>query len=208
MTSTTHSGGRRPAVAAATVLDTAETLLDHDGFDGISVRRLADAVGVSRQVVYTHFGGMNGLLDALHERLSARLTAAVGAIDATPGTSDYLLAGAAAYRHAARRWPELYQLVFERPVPEYTIGADAAAAGLRSFEPIVTMASEWLQANGRTRARRAEAIDLARSMWSSLHGFIVLERVGFATEAETDRISQRAIEALLAGWISTTPGDL
>ncbi len=182
------------------MLDAAETLLDHDGFDGISVRRLADAVGVSRQVVYTHFGGMNGLLDALHERLSRRLTEAMDAVDATPGTTEYLLAGAAGYRHAARRWPELYQLVFERPVPDYVVGTDTAAASVRSFEPIVTMSGDWLRTHGQPDATRINAIDLARSMWSSLHGFIVLERVGFATEPETDRLSQRAIEALLRGW--------
>ncbi|MEM8746309.1 MAG: helix-turn-helix domain-containing protein, partial [Actinomycetota bacterium] len=78
----TVRGGRSPSVSADAVVDAAEVLLAEAGFDGMSVRRIADAVGVSRQVVYTHFGGMDGLLDELHRRLSQRL------IDAATSVSE------------------------------------------------------------------------------------------------------------------------
>ncbi|MEM8619113.1 MAG: TetR/AcrR family transcriptional regulator [Actinomycetota bacterium] len=192
---------RQPSVSTDAVLDTAERLLRKHGFDGISVRRIAEELGASRQVVYTHFAGMNGLLDELHRRLSRRLIDAVDAVDAPGGTITHLVGAAAAYRATARRWPELYQLVFERPITDYEIGPAAVAEGVHSFEMIIDIAAQWLHITaGVADPSRRAAVDLARAMWSSLHGFVVLERVGFATPVDTDRLSEQSVVALLDGW--------
>lgn len=194
-------GGRSPAVPAEAVVDAADDLLATSGFDGMSVRRIADAVGVSRQVVYTHFGGMDGLLDELHQRLSRRLVASVEAVTEPAGTTAHLLAAVAGYRSVARRWPESYQLVFERPVADYEIGPAAAQLGLDAFGHIIDAADSWLRMTAHVDdPRRSDAIDLARAVWSATHGFVVLERVGFADPADTDRLCDRAIRAILAGW--------
>ena len=66
-------------VTADHVTDAAERLLREGGFDAMSVRAVGERLGVSRQVVYTHFGGVDGLLDALHERASGYLAGSVGA---------------------------------------------------------------------------------------------------------------------------------
>ncbi len=183
------------------MLDAAESLLAGGGFDGLSVRHVADAVGASRQVVYTHFGGMDGLLDALHRRLSERLAEAVDAVDAPPGTTRHVLEAAAVYRRVARTHPELYQLVFEQPVAEYVAGDVATADGRRSFGTIVALAEAWLRTT-RSIAKPSgeESMALARALWSSTHGFVVLERVGFATPDDTDELSERALASMLAGW--------
>ncbi|MEM9747555.1 MAG: TetR/AcrR family transcriptional regulator [Actinomycetota bacterium] len=194
-------GGRSPSVSADAVVDAAEVLLAEAGFDGMSVRRIADAVGVSRQVVYTHFGGMDGLLDELHRRLSQRLIDAATSVSEPTGTTAHLLAATAGYRSVARRWPDAYQLVFERPVADYSIGPDAERFGLESFGHVVDAAEAWLRVTAEVgRPRRSDAIDLARAVWSTAHGFVVLERVGFADPSDTDRLCDRAIRAILAGW--------
>lgn len=200
-TDTPTTPGRTPAVEASAVVDAAEALLGESGFDGMSVRRIAEAVGVSRQVVYTHFGGMNGLLDEIHQRLSQRLMDSVAAVSEPDGTTVHLLAAAAGYRSVARRWPEAYQLVFERPVPDYVIGSAAEQFGLESFGHVVDACEAWLRVTADVdRPRRSDSIDLARAVWSTTHGFVVLERVGFADPADTDRLCDRALRALLAGW--------
>lgn len=200
-TPATPNPGRRPAIAADEVLDIAETLLDDGGFDALSVRRIADAAGASRQVVYTNFGGMDGLLDGLHRRLSTRLASVVDGVEPDPGTLEHILDATASYRTAARRWPHLYQLAFERPVADYAVGPEALADGRRSFGRIVQAAAAWLtRRDPATPPTEQRSIELARTLWSTTHGFVVLERVGFASTDETDDLSDRAIRALLMSW--------
>jgi len=37
-------------------------LLERDGLEALKARKVAAEIGVSTMAVYTHFGGMNGLL--------------------------------------------------------------------------------------------------------------------------------------------------
>jgi AcrR family transcriptional regulator len=48
-----------------TILAATRSLLERDGYDAVSLERVAQAAGVSRQAVYLHFGSKAGLLLAL-----------------------------------------------------------------------------------------------------------------------------------------------
>ncbi|MEM8904858.1 MAG: TetR/AcrR family transcriptional regulator [Actinomycetota bacterium] len=204
------TSGPRRAVTADSVTDAAEELLAERGFEGLSVRHVAEAVGASRQVVYTHFDGMDGLLDAIHRRFTARLGEAVDGVDADRGSEEHLVVAGRAYRSMARAHPGPYQLVFERPVVDHAVGAAALAAGRASFGSIVGAAAAWLVRSGRLvegdldpaapRTWPAEAVRLARAMWSLNHGVVVLERAGLSDPDEGEAIADDSLRALLAGW--------
>jgi AcrR family transcriptional regulator len=68
---------RRMPRAARTrqLLDTAWSLIGDEGTDALTLGRLADAAGVSKPIVYDHFGTRNGLLVALYQDYDARQTA-------------------------------------------------------------------------------------------------------------------------------------
>ncbi|PPT94520.1 TetR family transcriptional regulator [Xanthomonas arboricola pv. arracaciae] len=50
-------------------------LIGEEGTDALTLGRLADAAGVTKPVVYDHFGTRNGLLAALYQDYDARQTA-------------------------------------------------------------------------------------------------------------------------------------
>ncbi|NKY31320.1 TetR/AcrR family transcriptional regulator [Nocardia gamkensis] len=58
------------------LLDTALAIVRANGADGLTLPTLAEAAGVSRPVVYDHFGTRPGLLLALYRRLDERHRAA------------------------------------------------------------------------------------------------------------------------------------
>jgi AcrR family transcriptional regulator len=191
------------SMASEVVLDAAEALVGSEGFSGLSVRRLASALGVSRQVVYTHFGGLEGLWNALYRRGADRLAARVAALDETPGTVAHVHAASHAYVAAARQSPHLFQLVFARPVPDFDPDADARRVGRAAFGVVVWVCGCWLA--GEEVPREAawaspEAVGLARVLWACVHGHVVIEAAGHAEEAMTDALVTRAVESLLAGW--------
>ncbi|ASR44794.1 TetR family transcriptional regulator [Xanthomonas citri pv. mangiferaeindicae] len=56
------------------LLDAAWTLIGHEGTDALTLAKLAEAAGVTKPVVYDHFGTRNGLLAALYEDFDVRQT--------------------------------------------------------------------------------------------------------------------------------------
>ncbi|MEU4580093.1 TetR/AcrR family transcriptional regulator [Nonomuraea sp. NPDC023979] len=90
------------------LLDTALAIVRAHGTDGLTLLSLAEAAGVSRPIVYDHFGTRPGLLIALYRRLDERHRAAseeaLRGAPAVPGEIARVLS--AAYFACATDIPE------------------------------------------------------------------------------------------------------
>ncbi|GAB2779149.1 hypothetical protein GCM10027020_35770 [Nocardioides salsibiostraticola] len=203
----------RGSVTGLDVVDAALGIVDVGGFEALSVRRVADALGVSRQVVYTHHGSMTGLLDALHRHASALLAYDVGSAPGERGTVEHLQACTAVYLRGARERPALYQLLFGPAVAGFTPSALAQQESIASFGHIVAAVDAYLHPaidgeSDRESSRAtdpanpaswpSDAIDLAQLLWSGVHGLIDLERAGHATRDRTDALSVELVRRLVA----------
>jgi AcrR family transcriptional regulator len=62
---------RDRGATAARILDAAEAILVAEGPSGFGVNAVARAAGVDKQLIYRYFGGLEGLLGALGERIAA-----------------------------------------------------------------------------------------------------------------------------------------
>jgi TetR/AcrR family transcriptional regulator, tetracycline repressor protein len=51
------------------ILDAALEILDRDGMEKLSMRRIGDALGVEAMSLYNHVGSKSQLLDGIHERI-------------------------------------------------------------------------------------------------------------------------------------------
>ncbi|MET8831173.1 TetR/AcrR family transcriptional regulator [Streptomyces sp. NPDC004610] len=91
------------------LLDTAAALVRAQGTDGLTLVTLAEAAGVSRPIVYDHFGTRPGLLLALYRRLDERhRTATAQALRDTAPTEDAVARViSTAYFGCARDMPEV-----------------------------------------------------------------------------------------------------
>jgi AcrR family transcriptional regulator len=184
--------GRPALVDRDSVLSAVVKLLRHEGPSGVTIRGVADAVGVSRQVVYTQFGSLGGLVDALYRAGFDGLRAAAEALPPSgPGVAA-VLQHATAYRSYALDNPELYQVMFERPFRSYSPPPESREAALAAFAPLVASVAS----TGRTHAA---ARDLAITLWGALHGLVHLELQGyFAFEASPEHRVARLVEGVLA----------
>lgn len=59
------------------LLDVSWALIREEGTDALTLGRLAEAAGVTKPVVYDHFGTRNGLLAALYQDFDVRQTALI-----------------------------------------------------------------------------------------------------------------------------------
>ena len=68
-----RSRGRPPTIDREDVLETALGLLDGEGAEALTMRRLASELGVSAMTPYRYVGSKDELLVVLVDRLAARL---------------------------------------------------------------------------------------------------------------------------------------
>jgi AcrR family transcriptional regulator len=94
------------------ILDAALELADERGVPAVTMRALAQKLGITAMALYPHIGGKDGLLDGLVDRMLAELLPTIPA-EGTP--EERLLAIGRAARALARRHPSAYALLLSRP---------------------------------------------------------------------------------------------
>jgi AcrR family transcriptional regulator len=166
------------------ILDRAEALVEAEGLDALTMRRLAEAVGIRAPSLYKHVRDKAELEAALQERAllaigtALREATAQAAQPGRPGGDapggdavETLLALGRAYRAWALAHPGLYGLATGRPLRRdlLTPGVEAWSAA-----PVVAAA-------GDDEHR-------ARLLWASAHGLVALELIDrFPSGADLDR---------------------
>src|SRR5260370_28401476 len=65
-------GARQPGVSREQIVGVALEIVEAEGLDGLTMRRLAGKLGVAATAIYWHVGDKDALLDALAERIAAR----------------------------------------------------------------------------------------------------------------------------------------
>jgi TetR/AcrR family tetracycline transcriptional repressor len=106
--------GERAGLARQAVLDAARALSAREGLEGLSMRRLADRLGVAPNALYSHFADKSDLIDALLDGLLVDVEvplAARGGGDWREGLSALM---AATRRHLLAH-PHLIPLYLSRP---------------------------------------------------------------------------------------------
>jgi len=102
---------KRKPLHRESVLDAALELLDRDGLQGLSMRKLATVLGVEAMSLYNHVDGKDALLDGIHERILLSLEAAPG----TRSWQAYVRHQAFALRRALTAHPHAIPLFATRP---------------------------------------------------------------------------------------------
>ena len=100
------------------LLDAAKGIVDEHGFHAVTVESVARAAGITRPIVYGHFGDLESLLEALVERESARALSQLRDVLRPAAGGDLaqlLLATLAAYLETVRRDPVTWRLVLIPP---------------------------------------------------------------------------------------------
>lgn len=188
----------------AQLVDAGIAILERDGLQAISVRKLAAEVGASTMAVYTHFGSMTGVVDALSAEIFARFGKALADVPHTEDpVADFFVMGAA-YRQFALTNPQHYQLMFGTSVPaslssirrDLTVTGHATSRDA-SFQTLCESVRRMTEA-GRIRNDGEAAV--AGRIWSICHGAVTLEMAGFfGTEGHglRDILSPLAIDFLV-----------
>ncbi|BCK57125.1 TetR/AcrR family transcriptional regulator [Nocardia wallacei] len=188
----------RAGLTAERVVGAAAELADEIGFENLTLSALARKVGVKDPSLYVHVRNLHDLRVRLALRAGAELNDRIGAAIAGRSAKAALIAFADAYRAYALEHPGRYAATQIRmdpaevgDEPELLRSIDVTTAMLRGYDL------------GET-----EALDAARLLRATFHGFATLEAAGgFAHSRPTDATWRSILEALhhtLSNWPSGT----
>ncbi|OBH81700.1 TetR/AcrR family transcriptional regulator [Mycobacterium scrofulaceum] len=172
------------------MLRAAVDLLHEDGPDALQTRKVAGAAGTSTMALYTHFGGMRGLIAEVAEEGLRQFDAALAVPETDDPVADLFVIGAA-YRHYAIKHPHMYRLMFGS-TSAHGINAPAGNVltltvaeierDIPSFAHVVGAMRRSILA-GRISVCAPDddptIVATAAQFWSQVHGFVMLELAGF-----------------------------
>ncbi|MFE5329705.1 TetR/AcrR family transcriptional regulator [Embleya sp. NPDC056575] len=163
------AGGRAGEIVAA-----ARELLEREGPEAVSMRRIAERIGIKAPSLYKHFADKSAVESALIAQAMAELAEALEAAEAASAGSagsagsaaggsrlERITALTGAYRAYALAHPDLYRLMSGQPLDRA-----ALPSGLEE-----RAAAPLMRAMGGDH-------DAARAVWGFAHGMVSLELAG------------------------------
>jgi AcrR family transcriptional regulator len=161
--------GRQRAERESRIIEAARAIAEREGWDAVTIRRLADEIEYSQPVLYSHFENRDAIVSAVAIEGFKEINVALR--EAAPGSTgerNALENVAMAYLGFASQCPALYEAMFVLPTdlrfgeaetrPELRAGFEALAAVVAPFCVDVDTATE--------------------TFWAALHGLAELERAG------------------------------
>ncbi|MEV0295147.1 TetR/AcrR family transcriptional regulator [Nocardia sp. NPDC050710] len=172
------------------IIDTARELAETQGWEAVTVRRLAERIEYSQPVLYSHFASKAAIVAAVAEQGFVDLTAQLRAAASAATTPAQALEQVTrAYLDFAAANPARYDAMFVLNI-DLTFGLEAPQAlrdGFGEFESLFRPFVDEADLGARTEVA-----------WSSIHGLATLERGGRLRP----ELRERRLAILVAEWLA------
>jgi AcrR family transcriptional regulator len=187
----------------AEILRAAERIFVAEGYEGATIRKIADEVGVSSTALYMHFHDKDRILLEICDQAVSELMEINRQISARPGDPiSRVRAMLEAYVAFALGNPNAYRLVFCASSMGHSEHRQEATMelGRQCFERFSGVVRE-IAAEGRLRT--GDARTAAQALWAACHGLIALRITKPHFDwAPADELTRVMLEGLLYGLIA------
>jgi AcrR family transcriptional regulator len=171
-------------ITRSLILQTALTIIDRDGADSLSIRRLSEAVGRDPTVLYRHVPNKAAVLDGVAEIVLEQLTVNT----ADPDWASQLRTVAHDFRRLALAHPNVVALLVTRPLA--TPLGQRPPGTLRHLEDVLAL----LTYAGFTGE---DALHIYRVLFAYLYGHVITElQEVIERPEETDHVLRLGLHRL------------
>jgi AcrR family transcriptional regulator len=154
------------------ILETAMNLFLEEGYDKITIRRIAKKIEYSPATIYLYFKDKDEILFQLHEEGFNELFRRQQAIAGTADPLERLRKHARIYLQFAVENPEYYDLMFIMRAPVKCIKDEKAwTIGMRSYDVLKKDVQDCMHAG---LMRKSDPETTTFSLWASMHGIASL----------------------------------
>lgn len=160
------------------ILDSARELFVAQGYDGVSMRAIAERIEYSPTVIYQYFRDKEALVTELCHADFLGLAEELAESQQMEDPVERLLQCGQAYARFATTYPNHYRLMFMDPLPKRNDEVKAAEyKGKPEFDAYALLLGQVqaAAAAGRLRDAAADPELVAQTLWAGIHGVVSLE---------------------------------
>lgn len=185
------------------ILGAARKLFVRDGYESVSMRKIADQIEYSPATIYTYFKDKDEILDCLCEETFLKLhTGKLATIHQLKGDPlEALKLGLEAYIRFGIEHPDHYIVTFvlkaapyERPEQHES---RKAKAGQQCFGDMRNLVRRCMEEG---KLKQADPEETSQALWAGIHGLttLLITMSGFPF-VERERLIKRTLEILIRG---------
>jgi AcrR family transcriptional regulator len=181
------------------IADTALKLLETGGEDGVSMRRVAAAVGITPMAIYHHFADRRALLNFVVDREFTKYSESFQSLPRRGTYESQILACMDTYIDYAFAHPRIFDYVFAQTRPgARRFPEDFRARRSPTLNPVADLLQKAMEAG---YLKQDDVWELAMELWAHTHGYISLYRGGRfdLPEKEFRALVRRSIRRMIHG---------
>ncbi len=166
MADTYHHGNLREAL-----IDAGLKIINENGEDALSLRKVAAACGVSHAAPYAHFKDKDELIDAIKESVTERfMEVLVSAVESGHTADESIIAMGRAYVTFFSKNPDYYVFLFgKQNINAHLKMNKEYKSDYPPFLLLRRMYLKHLEENGLEKSAEEQEIELIK-IWSIVHG--------------------------------------
>ncbi len=182
---------------AQRIVTAARRLVEREGADALSMRRVAGAVGITAMAIYRHYGDRAAVLNAVAEGGFAELSARLHGAHLRGDLETQLLQIADVFLDHAFENPKLFELMFLRPRE----GARRFPGDFRARRsPTATLSADLIaQGMARGEIRQGDPWEIAFETGALWQGLLMLY-IGGRVDLSRDEFRALCRRALRRYW--------
>ena len=181
------------------IAEAALLILEGEGPEAVSMRRVAEAVGITPMAIYHHFPNREALLNSITDREFAKFLGYIQRRIVSGSHQRRLISAMEAYIDYALDRPRIFDYVFSQSRPAARrYPEDFRQRRSPTLNPLAgqvadAMASGWM--------KKDDIWEVALELWAVTHGYVVLNRAGrFSLEEKKFRaLVRRALRRVIHG---------
>jgi len=184
------------------ILDAARELFVREGYERVSMRKIAARIEYSPGSIYTYFKDKDEILDCLCEETFLKLQTKLANVGQSKGGAlKVLKTGMEIYIRFGLEHPEHYIVTFILKAAPYEKpgggGTRKAQAGRKCLDGLQNCVRRCIEAG---KIRNADLEETSQALWAGMHGVtaLLITKPGFPF-VERDRLIRRTIEILVRG---------
>ena len=189
----------KKVTTAERIAEEALKILDKEGADAVSMRRVAQVVGITPMAIYHHFPNRDALLNFVVDREFEKFLEYIQAPPPRGSVESRLLGSMDSYISYAFDRPRIFDYVFSQPRPNARrYPDDFRARRSPTLNPIADLVAQAMESG---YLKRDDVWEIALELWAHAHGYVMLYRGGRFHLSETDfrALVRRSFRRLIRG---------
>jgi AcrR family transcriptional regulator len=155
---------------------TALRLLEKEGPEAVTMRRLARSIGITPMAIYHHFATREALLQDVVDAEFGLFLSLLGKTPTYDRVEDQIEHALDAYLDYALARPRIFDYVFSKPREGARRFPDDFRAGRSpTLNPLADAVAKWMEAG---LIEKDDIWEVTLELWAHAHGYIALYRAG------------------------------